>query len=253
MRLFTALGFVLALLVSSGAYADTIHACVKQNSGRLRIVGDPGQCTKKEAPVSWNSEGPAGNDGTDGTDGAPGAPGPKGDAGINGSDGAQGPKGDPGINGIAGANGVNGLDGMPGLQGPPGEKGDPGEAPEPAPRFQLVGFTEATYLGNTGILGFTLACQAEFAESRFCTSEEVINTTDVPVGLIGSAWVRPKFKPTGSTSNVDESGARGGILQMSCAGWTNEFREGLTVSDVGGFIEGQCTTPRPVACCALVP
>ena len=45
-------------------------------------------------------------------------------------------------------------------------------APTPAPPlgFQLVGFTSATFDGSQGVLGFTLACQAEFPGSRMCTS-----------------------------------------------------------------------------------
>ena len=45
------------------ARADTINGCVKQKNGKLRIVGDPGQCTDKEAVVSWNTEGPEGPQG----------------------------------------------------------------------------------------------------------------------------------------------------------------------------------------------
>jgi hypothetical protein len=51
------------LLLPAQVGADTIHGCVKQKSGKLRIVGDPGQCTDKEAAVSWNSEGPQGPQG----------------------------------------------------------------------------------------------------------------------------------------------------------------------------------------------
>ena len=43
--------------------ADTINACVRQSSGKLRIVGVPEQCKSNEAPISWNSEGPKGDPG----------------------------------------------------------------------------------------------------------------------------------------------------------------------------------------------
>jgi hypothetical protein len=33
------------VLVPTQVSADTIHGCVKQKNGKLRIVGDPGQCT----------------------------------------------------------------------------------------------------------------------------------------------------------------------------------------------------------------
>jgi hypothetical protein len=42
-----------------------------------------------------------------------------------------------------------------------------------------------------GVLGFTLACQQEFADSRMCASEEIVNTQTVPASLAGSAWFRP--------------------------------------------------------------
>ena len=36
--------------------------------------------------------------------------------------------------------------------------------PSSPPRFQLVGFTSATFTGDTGVLGFTLGCQAVSAQ-----------------------------------------------------------------------------------------
>ena len=75
----------------------------------------------------------------------------------------------------------------------------------PPARFQLVGFTSTTHTGDEGVLRFTLACQAEFAGSRMCSSQEVLDTTDVPSGLGGYAWVRTTFQPTGSLK-LDASG-----------------------------------------------
>ncbi len=43
-----------------------------------------------------------------------------------------------------------------------------------------MGFTTATFQGGEGILGFTKACQAEFPETRMCTSVEVMQTVGVP-------------------------------------------------------------------------
>ena len=65
--------------------------------------------------------------------------------------------------------------------------------PTAAVRYQLVGFTAAVFLGDTGVLGFTAACQSEFsnADVRMCTSEEVMTTTTIPSELSGQAWVRP--------------------------------------------------------------
>ncbi len=51
------------LLAASSAEAQTINACVKQTSGRVRIVGVPGQCNFTETAISWNITGPQGPQG----------------------------------------------------------------------------------------------------------------------------------------------------------------------------------------------
>ncbi len=72
----TVISVAIALLISPLiATADTINGCVKQKNGKLRIVGDPGQCTDKEAAISWESEGPQGPAGAQGPPGDP-APAP---------------------------------------------------------------------------------------------------------------------------------------------------------------------------------
>lgn len=152
----------LLVLLPTQVSADTIHGCVKQKSGKLRIVGDPGQCTDKEAAISWNNEG------------------------------SQGP------------------------EGPQGPQGEAGPAP---PRFELVGFTSATFVGDEGVLGFTLACQAQFAGSRMCSSAEVMNTVDVPAGLSSLAWVRPSFVSISGTQALDASGIYDSGDDLTCRGW----------------------------------
>ncbi len=64
----------------------------------------------------------------------------------------------------------------------------------PAPRFQLVGFTEATYQGDATLFGLTGACKVDFPASRMCSSVEILETSDpdAAVGLVDRvAWVRP--------------------------------------------------------------
>jgi hypothetical protein len=125
--------------------------------------------------------------------------------------------------------------------------------------FQLVGFTSAPFAGGTGVLGLTLACQAEFTGSRMCTSEEVMNTVTVPSPLVGSAWVRPTFVPfaTGNTQIYaqDASGIRGNTSDFSCGGWNpaENDQNGMIVDSNGSFDSFQCDQPYPVACCAPVP
>ena len=67
----------------------------------------------------------------------------------------------------------------------------PAAAQQACSDFELVGFTSTAHLGNEGVLAFTLACQADFADSRMCTSVEVMQTVNVPSGLSSDAWVRP--------------------------------------------------------------
>ena len=112
------------------------------------------------------------------------------------------------------------------------------------PRFQLVGFTAATLTGNSGVLGFTLACQDEFPNSRLCQLEDLWNTTQVPDLTIGTsqAWIDPGFNGiSGDNSN--------------CKGWTSGTgNTGLTINKNGGYsaLGAGCPDPRSVACCALV-
>ena len=119
-------------------------------------------------------------------------------------------------------------------------------------QLQLVGFTGATFLGAEGMLAYNLACQAEFPETRMCQSFEVAETVMVPASLDGTAWVRPTFVPTGSSSLEAISG-RGGFAGevFTCTGYTNPTGRGLTVDPAGRFDIGMCNVLRPVACCGL--
>jgi hypothetical protein len=97
-RLFTSRGAsaaavgILVLLVAGGGYAianggGTITVCVHHNGGGLY---EAKKCAKHDANLSWNTQGPPGQQGN------PGLQGPRG------------PQGSPGTNGT---NGTNGLDG----------------------------------------------------------------------------------------------------------------------------------------------
>ena len=60
---------------------NTIHACVRDKKGTLRLVSSADECDAKESPVSWNVVGPQGE---------------KGDQGDQGPQGEKGDQGDPG-------------------------------------------------------------------------------------------------------------------------------------------------------------
>jgi len=63
-------------------------------------------------------------------------------------------------------------------------------------RWQLVGFTAATVIGTAGSLEFTRMCDAEFAGSRWCTSAELLASTNLPAtsGEAGQSSGRPRTR-----------------------------------------------------------
>ena len=116
--------------------------------------------------------------------------------------------------------------------------------PSPPLRWQLVGFTSATYTGNMGgSFGVTQKCQLEFANSRMCIVLEVEQTTSIPSGLVGQGWVQQ------GASLV------GGLQGNSCGRWlgNNVGGGGKVVDTLGTPASEQCEIPTPIACCALVP
>lgn len=125
----------LALATGQIVGADgTINGCYRDSSGDLRVVEAGATCKANELPISWNVEGPKGDQGPQGIQGAPGAQGIQGPPGIQGLPGIKGNTGDRGEAGPQGIEGARGEKGDPGSQGPQGiqgEKGDPGpQGPE---------------------------------------------------------------------------------------------------------------------------
>ena len=121
---------------------------------------------------------------------------------------------------------------------------------------ELVGFTSATFTGGQGVLGFTLACQAELgSDARMCNSVEVMRTTNVPVGLLGSAWVHPVLQPAGTGNPVDASGQSGlPDESLTCDSWASGgAHSGLGVTSLGQFLTAACSSSLRVACCERIP
>lgn len=84
-----------ALQVGAASNGDVIHACVKYGSGALyqpngKKKGGANGCEKKDEELSWNQEGPRGDQG------------PQGPSGPKGDKGDPGPKGDQGEPGLSG-------------------------------------------------------------------------------------------------------------------------------------------------------
>ncbi len=122
-------------------------------------------------------------------------------------------------------------------------------------RFQLVGFTAATLPGDSGLFGFTRACQAEFPGSRFCTLPDIFNTTTIPDLAVGTplAWVEP---------GLARSSASGDPTSRNCIGWSSPTpsHQGMVMSKSGQYdffipplpTPTDCGIPRSVSCCAPV-
>ncbi|MGD8785541.1 MAG: hypothetical protein PVF28_04555 [Thioalkalispiraceae bacterium] len=153
--------------------------------------------------------------------------------------------------------------------GPAGPQGPAGQCAACMPeKFQLVGFSNQSAPGNTGVLQLTTLCQASFPNSRICTTEEVARSvsfpavTSSPANPGPSAWVAPTtVAGRGATVGFDViTGIQKEAEGLSCGGWAGTYGgggsgggTGLTVNDRGQFKLNPCSTSMKVACCARVP
>ena len=146
--------------------------------------------------------------------------------------------------------GPQGSAGETGTQGPPG-------AQAALQKLDLVGFTAAVIEG-LGPLAFTQTCQAEFPGSRWCSSEEILSTRNVPdLSTAGSdqAWTRPSIigGPNAAGEVLDASGVPGALPStLSCTGYNAPDTSALTALVRGGFSTDPCSVRHSVACCAVV-
>lgn len=99
LTLFAAVVGGFATAQTAPEDTEVLWACVKDDDGKIRLVGDPSECAKKETAIWWNQQGPPGDQGEPGLPGEPGEPGPQGEPGPPGEQGEAGP---PGILGLAG-------------------------------------------------------------------------------------------------------------------------------------------------------
>jgi len=124
--------------------------------------------------------------------------------------------------------------------------------PSPPVRWQLVGFTSATYPGAMGgNFGVTQKCQLEFPNSRMCSIEEAVATTSIPSGLSGRAWTHAQ-----ATAGVVIFAGAPVSQSTNCFGWHSGLHSltGNVVSDEGtADVISDCNREHPIACCALVP
>jgi hypothetical protein len=103
----------LAVVTLGAAETPTqITACVKQDSGDMRIVAPNAACKKGESRLVWNVQGPVGPIGPSGPQGLQGLTGFTGATGATGAIGPQGPQGDRGLPGESSASGLRVVDSL---------------------------------------------------------------------------------------------------------------------------------------------
>ena len=114
----------------------------------------------------------------------------------------------------------------------------------------LQGKTASSYDGNvtsgldTGYVAINDICNAEYAGSHFCQTDEVLNTINSEdiSGFSGTAWVAEG--PPGYIANAND-----------CIGFTNNnptslgsFWEFLNTNGGQGWLVN-CSVTKPIACC----
>ena len=116
------------------------------------------------------------------------------------------------------------------------------------PTRQFVGFSTVEVEGNVGLISRNETCSNEFVGARHCTSQEYIESPNVPTGLLSAGWVWPSLSVATSSSLVDYSGMVASASDFHCV------RSGSGLAFVNGRpVIVVCLGPRPVACCALQP
>ena len=97
-------------------------------------------------------------------------------------------------------------------------------------------------------------CQADYPDSHFCSTAEILATSNVPgLTAVTQAWVQPTPAFVNTISFVDVSGYSVGnpMRDFNCTGWQDKYsHHGLTVTDLGIITAMTCTEALPVACCA---
>ena len=130
------------------------------------------------------------------------------------------------------------------------------EVPAQTPTFRLVGFSQTTARGDTGILHLNGICHSEFPGSRMCTSAEVVATVDPPMTINSNfAWVHTTivassgyfnslFDTTGKLLSLDQA------VSPNCDGWSYPNTTTVAITtDTGAAILRSCADANRVACC----
>ena len=232
LAVLTGAGSVTALATSgSTVESAVIYACRAKVTGLLRVVSESSRCLKREIPISWNVQGPAGPPGPAGAQGPKGdqgpagpagAQGPQGEKGDKGQTGAQGPAGPPGPQGTQGAPGPAGAQGPAGQQGPAGPQGPPG--PKGDPGAGLTKFEDLNGLPCTAGTPGTISISYDASRKAIvaCTasgSQATIRINEFMTGVTGAA--------TDEFVEIVNSGSAGADL----SGWKLVYRSATGSSD----------------------
>jgi hypothetical protein len=215
-------GALAALAANRAADNSVIQACKLKMTGALRVVSDPSRCTKREVPIAWNVQGPAGAPGPAGPPGAKGEAGPagpqgdRGAAGPQGPAGAQGAQGPPGAQGPAGAQGAAGAQGPAGPQGPPGPKGDPGPG--------LAEFEDLNGLPCTDGAAGTISISYDGSRHAVITCVASGGQTNVRINEFSTGV-------TGAATNEFGEIVNSGTAPADLSGWKLAYRSATGSSD----------------------
>jgi len=218
-------GALTALATTRAAESSVIQACKQRVTGLLRVVASPSQCTKRELPISWNIQGPAGSPGPTGPQGSKGDPGPAGPQGERGAAGPQGPAGPQGAQGspgAAGPQGPAGPQGAAGAQGPAGAQGRPG--PKGDPGSGLAKFEDLNGLPCTDGTPGTISISYDASRHAIITCS----------GSVGQASVRiNEFMTgvTGAATNEFVEIVNAGTAAADLSGWKLVYRSATGSSD----------------------
>ncbi len=123
----------------------------------------------------------------------------------------------------------------------------------PSCPYQWVGITSVAFTGSgngQGFVGMTSQCRVDFGPgARMCRSDEILRSDTLnPNVAAGGCWVRPTYQPGFVGGVLDSSGTIIDNSLLACRGWTATAAGGLTLTP-GGFIAGECSNAKPVACC----
>jgi hypothetical protein len=216
-------GSALGALAANHARDNSvIQACKLKMTGALRAVTDPSKCTRREVPLAWNVQGPAGVAGPTGPQGAKGDAGPAGQQGERGAAGPQGATGPQGAQGPAGAQGSAGPQGAAGAQGPAGPQGPPG--PKGDPGAGLAKFEDLNGLPCTDGTAGTISISYDSSRHAVITCVATGGQANVRINEFSTGV-------TGAATNEFVEIVNSGSGPADLSGWKLAYRSATGTSD----------------------